>query len=262
MKNFERSANIHQEIQDHILDLEIDRRDKKNALTHSMYQTLSMAFQEAQNKPDIYVVHLHGQEDLFTAGNDLKDFIQLDLSAGSSAVDFLEVIAQFTKPIIASVGGPAIGIGTTLLLHCDLVVSSDEAVFQMPFVNLGVCPEGGSSFMLQQIAGHKLSNELLLLAEPFNSQVALQAGLVNHVYPAKEMLELGLELCKKIASKPQDSIRTTKALLKMHQQDKIQQVIHDEFEQFVSLIQRPVAKEIMTAILEKRAPNLSQFKST
>ncbi len=261
MTNFERSPYIHQEIKDHILELEIHRRDKKNALTHAMYQTLSVALQEAQNNPDIFVVYLHGQEDLFTSGNDLKEFIQLDLSAGSAAVDFLQDIAKFTKPIIASVGGPAIGIGTTLLLHCDLVLASEEAVFQMPFVNLGACPEGGSSFILQQIAGHKLSNELLLLGEPFNSHLAQQAGLINHAYPATEILERGMELCKKIASKSQDSIRTTKALLKTDQQDKIQQVIHHEFEQFARLIQTPLAKEIMTAILEKRAPNLSQFKS-
>jgi enoyl-CoA hydratase/carnithine racemase len=262
MTNFEPSPHIHQKIKDHILELEIDRRDKKNALTDRMYQTLSRALSDAQVNPDIRVIFLHGQADLFTSGNDLKDFMELDLRQGSAAVDFLHLIASYSKPLIAAVGGPAIGIGTTLLLHCDLALASEEAIFQMPFINLGVCPEGSSSFLLQQSAGQKLSNELLLLGEVFNSQVAKQAGLINHIYNASEIIAQGWELCKKMASKPQDSMRTTKALIKAHQSGQIQEVIDNEFEQFARLLQTPAAKEIMTAILEKRSPNTALYQSS
>jgi enoyl-CoA hydratase/carnithine racemase len=262
MTNFEPSNNINQNIKDHILELEIDRRDKKNALTDAMYQTLSRALSDAKSNSDIRVIFIHGQSDLFTSGNDLKDFMELDLSKGSAVVDFLHMISRYSKPMIAAVGGPAIGIGTTLLLHCDMVLASEDAIFQMPFVNLGVCPEGASSFLLQQSAGQKLSNELLLLGEAFNSHIAKQAGLINHIYPPSEIISQGWELCKKIASKPQDSIKTTKRLIKANQSDQIQRVIENEFEQFARLLQTPAAKEIMTAILEKRAPNMSTYHST
>jgi enoyl-CoA hydratase/carnithine racemase len=242
-----------------VLDIEISRRDKKNALTSGMYERISQLLKGAQTDPQVNVVFLHGQEDLFTSGNDLREFLSLDLRNGSAALDFLKAISSFTKPLIAAVGGDAIGVGTTLLLHCDLVIASNEARFQMPFVNLGFCPEGGSSFILPQTGGTKLANELLMLGEVFSAETALKAGIINTIYPKNDLLNQGLELSRKLANKPQDALRTTKSLIKCNQKEQINQVLQTEFEQVVRLLQTATAKEIMTAFMEKRPPNVALF---
>jgi enoyl-CoA hydratase/carnithine racemase len=253
------SPNILVKHSDAILDIEISRRDKKNALNTQMYRSINALLQDAQENPSINVVFLHGQDDLFTSGNDLKEFLNLDIREGSAALEFLRVIANFKKPLVASVGGDAIGIGTTLLLHCDIAIASQDARFQMPFVNLGVSPEGGSSYMLPAISGQKLSNELLMLGEAFDANKALRAGIINDFYPANEIIERGYEICKKLASKPQDALRTTKSLIKSHHVQELGQALHAEFEQFVRLLQTAPSREIMTAFIEKRMPNQAIF---
>jgi enoyl-CoA hydratase/carnithine racemase len=256
MTKIESTDHIKANYKDGILELEIYRRDKKNALTEAMYQSLTQNIQFAHINQDIRVIYLHGQEDLFTSGNDLGEFVKFNLSEESSALQFLKAIANCPLPIVAAVGGDAIGIGTTLLLHCDLVIASTQARFQLPFVNLGLCPEGASSYLLPIQAGHKLSNQLLLLGNSFDASVAHQAGLINSSYPKEQILQRGLEMCKQLASKPYDSIMSTKRLLKQHHQKSTNDALETEFSEFLHLLQQPASKEILRAFLEKRAPNI------
>ncbi len=260
MTKIESTDHIKANYKNGILELEIYRRDKKNALTGAMYQSLTKNIQFAHINQDIRVIYLHGQEDLFTSGNDLGEFVKFNLSEESSALQFLKAIANCHLPIVAAVGGDAIGIGTTLLLHCDLVIASTQARFQLPFVNLGLCPEGASSYLLPMKAGHKLSNELLLLGNYFDASVAHQAGLINSSYPKEQILLKGFEMCQQLASKPHDSILSTKRLLKQHHQKTTDETLESEFLEFLHLLQQPAAKEILRAFLEKRAPNISVSK--
>lgn len=256
MTKIESTDHIRANCKDGILELEIYRRDKKNALTGAMYQSLTKNIQFAHNNQDIRVIYLHGQEDLFTSGNDLGEFVKFNLSEESSALQFLKAIANCQLPFVAAVGGDAIGIGTTLLLHCDLVIASTQARFQLPFVNLGLCPEGASSYLLPIKAGHKLSNELLLLGNYFDASVANQAGLINSSYPKEQILQRGFDICQQLANKPYDSILSTKRLLKQNHQKIINETLESEFSEFLHLLQQPAAKEILRAFLEKRAPNI------
>ena len=253
------SEHIHQQIQDRILTLEINRRDRKNALNQAAYIALIEGLDEAEINPNISVVLIKGQHDLFSSGNDIKDFLNRDPNQEPKGRVFLKRIASFTKPIVAAVGGDAIGIGTTLLLHCDFVLATNHARFQLSFVNLGLCPEGGSSYLLPLMAGSKLANELLLNGKPFNAEIAKNAGIVTSVWSADEVTDRALELAKEIADKPLDALLTTKALLKKPFQSQLKQVMEEELVEFSRLLDTAPAKEIMNAFLEKRLPDKSTF---
>ncbi|MEO7964709.1 MAG: enoyl-CoA hydratase-related protein, partial [Gemmatimonadaceae bacterium] len=155
------TSHILTSFDDGVLSIELSRREKKNALTSAMYSAMSDALELAESDPDVRAVFLHGQADLFTAGNDLADFLDSRTREEAQAHRFLMTISTFPKPIVAAVGGVAVGIGTTMLLHCDFVLASSEARFQLPFVNLGLCPEAGASMLLPQMAGARLAAELL-----------------------------------------------------------------------------------------------------
>jgi|APCry1669189534_1035231.scaffolds.fasta_scaffold00573_9 enoyl-CoA hydratase/carnithine racemase len=253
------SPHIITNLKDSVLELEISRREKKNALNGAMYLTLAHHLTEAANNPAVNVVYIHGQEDLFTSGNDLHDFLNRDLTGPSPASVLLKVLTHYKKIIVAAVGGNAIGIGTTLLLHCDIAIASTQVRFQMPFVNLGACPEGGSSAILQRTGGQKLSSELLMLGDFFSAEKAQRAGIVNDIFPPEDLLSQGMEIAKRLAQKPQDALRTTKQLLKQGAQLDMDVVFEREFEQFARLLGTPVSREIVTAFLEKRAPDTSLF---
>lgn len=254
------SEHIHQQLQDRIFTLEINRRDRKNALNQAAYIALIEGLDEAEINPDISVVLIKGQHDLFSSGNDIKDFLNRDPNQEPKGRAFLKRIARFRKPIVAAVGGDAIGIGTTLLLHCDFVLAADNARFQLSFVNLGLCPEGGSSYLLPLMAGSKLANELLLIGKPFNAEIAKNAGIVSSIWSADQVIEQALELSKELANKPLDALLTTKALLKKPFQSQLDQVIDDELTEFSRLLNTTPSKEIMSAFLEKRPPDRSTFK--
>lgn len=254
------SEHIHQQLQDRILILEINRRDRKNALNQAAYIALIEGLDEAEINPDISVVLIQGQHDLFSSGNDIKDFLNRDPSEEPKGRAFLKRIASFTKPIVAAVGGDAIGIGSTLLLHCDFVLATEDARFQLSFVNLGLCPEGGSSYLLPLIAGSKLANELLLIGKPFNAETAKNAGIVTSIWTADEVMDQALDLAKELANKPLDALLTTKALLKKPFQSQLNQVIDEELVEFSRLLNTAPAKEIMNAFLEKRPPDKSTYK--
>ncbi len=254
------SEHIHLQIQDRILTLEIKRRDRKNALNQAAYIALIEGLDEAEKNPDISVVMIRGQHDLFSSGNDIKDFLNRDLKQEPKGRAFLKRIAGFTKPIVAAVGGDAIGIGTTLLLHCDFVLAANNARFQLSFVNIGLCPEGGSSYLLPLMAGSKLANELLLNGKPFDAVIAKNAGIVTSVWDADEIMNRALDLAKEIAEKPLDALLTTKALIKKPFQSQLNQVMDEELVEFSRLLNTAPSKEIMSAFLEKRASDTSMFK--
>ena len=178
------------ENRDGILRIEINRPDKKNALTAAMYQAMADALTAADADPKVRVVLIHGKSDLFTAGNDLQDFLDnRPRDEDRPAFQFLRNISRAQKPIVAAVAGAAVGIGTTMLLHCDLVYAAPNTRLQLPFVNLGLVPEAASSLLLPALVGYQRAAELLLLCEPFSAQTAKEIGLVNAVFPVASFRE-------------------------------------------------------------------------
>jgi enoyl-CoA hydratase/carnithine racemase len=245
---------------DGILRIEIDRPDKKNALTAAMYQALADAIELAEADSGVRVMLIHGKSDLFTAGNDLQDFLDNPPRDDHRPVfQFLYGISQAQKPIVAAVAGAAVGIGTTMLLHCDLVYAAPNARLQLPFVNLGLVPEAGSSLLLPGLIGYQRAAELLLLGEPFSAQQGKEIGLVTEVVPGSELLATAMAQAKKLASKPAASLRITKQLMKQGQMAAVAQRIKLESDHFGERLDSPEAKEAFSAFLEKRKPDFSKF---
>ena len=196
-------AEIETESQDHILRIKINRPEKKNAITRSMYAAMAVAIGRADNDSGVRAVFIHGTRDCFTAGNDLKDFQAFRQDGNNKDVsNFLSAISQAQKPLVAAVGGVAVGIGTTMLLHCDLVYAGESAQFILPFAALGLCPEAASSFLLPRLIGHQRASELLLLGEPFSAAQAVEIGLVNAVYPDAEYIDKAYTRVQKIVQQP------------------------------------------------------------
>lgn len=247
--------NILVDSADGIVTIEISRREKKNAITSDMYRAMSTALSRARDDSHVRVVLLRGQEDMFTAGNDLADFLQRKVGDPSAAIPFLHLIAAFEKPIVAAVAGNAVGIGTTLLLHCDLVYAADNAKFQLPFVNLALCPEGGSSLLLPRVAGYQRAAELLMLGEPFDASTAREAGFVNRVLAPGELMAAAMDAAQKLAARPAGSLAVTKALLKRPPDRSAIEAIDEEVIFFGDLVAAPAAKQIFAAFLEKRSPD-------
>jgi enoyl-CoA hydratase/carnithine racemase len=237
---------------DGVHTIELSRREKKNAITTAMYRAMSDAFEAAAADPSVRAVLLRGQADLFTAGNDLGDFLDGTTREEAQAHRFLIAISSFPKPVVAAVGGLAIGIGTTMLLHCDLVVAAAGTRFQLPFVPLGLCAEAGSSLLLPQMAGHRLAAELMLLGDPFDDQVARRAGIVNQVVAPESLLEVATTLAARLARQPADAMTTTKMLLKRSLGRSVHEAIADELPHFERLLQSDEARAIFRAFLEKR----------
>ena len=184
-----------------------NRLDKKNALTEAMYSALAEAMQQAATDDAVRVLVIQGDASVFTAGNDIKDFLEHPPTSTDAPVfRFLRQLVSFPKPLIAAVAGPAVGVGTTMLFHCDLVYAGDNAAFAMPFVNLGLCPEAGSSLLAPQLVGYQRAAELLLLGEPFLAETARDLGLVNRITAPTEVNELAGAQARRLASKPMSSL--------------------------------------------------------
>ena len=246
--------------QNQVMTIAWNRPEKKNALTQAMYAEVAAALLRAGEDNAIRSVLLTGTADCFTAGNDLADFLSNPATdADSPVVQFLTAISQFSKPIVAAVNGVAVGVGTTMLLHCDLVVAADTTKFSLPFSKLGLCPEGASSYLLPQLMGYQRAAELLLLGDTFDAQTARDCGLVNRIATADDFQAVGRELAERLAAMPPDSIRTSKALLKRSQQTVLADTFAAEFEQFGRMLQGPEAKEAMQAFMERRPADFSQF---
>lgn len=243
-----------------VLTITLNREEKKNSLTHAMYSAIAEALESARDDDSVRVVVLRGSASVFSAGNDLGDFQNTSDDEGLARPvhGFLHTVAQFPKPIVAAVCGPAVGIGTTVLLHCDIVYAGTNAVFSLPFVNLGLCPEAASSLLLPRIVGHARASELLLLGESFTPQTALESGLINGVLEPEEALEKAAETAAKLAAKPQKSLLATKSLLRSEQlRGDIIDRIETEAEVFGKMLTEPAAKEAFAAFMEKRKPDFS-----
>ncbi len=233
--------------------LTLNRVAKKNALTSHFYAELADAFEAAVSESSVRVLVIQGHETVFSAGNDIADFIQRPPHDGEAPVfRFLRAVSACPKPVMAAVAGPAVGIGTTMLLHCDLVYAGDNALFSMPFVNLGLCPEAASSLLVPQRLGHVRAAQMLMLGEPIDAATALEWGLVNAVLPPTEVNAHVERMALKLASKPVDSVMTTKRLLKQaHAQDVAQRIV-DEAQQFGRLMAEPAAQQAFAAFMTKR----------
>ena len=219
-----------------VLHIGMNRPQKKNALTHSMYVAMANAIKDSVTDDSIKVVLIHGTEDAFSAGNDLNDFDNRDVNQSSPASALLYQLHHYPKPIVGAVSGVAIGIGVTMLLHFDFVYAS-ETYFKMPFVDLGVCPEGGSSLLIPQLAGHRKAAEILMLGDAFNTQAAIDMGLVNQQIDKAEVFDFALNIAKTLALKPQNALRTTKRLLKAPQHTQLNNIIEHELVVFSELLQ-------------------------
>jgi enoyl-CoA hydratase/carnithine racemase len=234
-----------------VCTITFNRVDKKN-------QTLADALLAAKDDAATRVVVFQGHETIFSAGNDIADFLNNPPAGQDSPVfRFLHGIASFPKPVIAAVSGPAVGIGTTLLLHCDLVYAGDNAAFSMPFVNLGLCPEAASSLLVPQMMGYHRAAEALLLGEPFMAEAALEVGLVNRVVPPTEANNYAQAVAKKLAAKPMSALIETKRLMKINQAPLITQVMYEEGISFGHMLHEPAAREAFGAFMEKRKPDFS-----
>jgi enoyl-CoA hydratase/carnithine racemase len=210
------AEHISVSVQERVLTIRMDRLEKKNALTRGMYLGMIEALEQAQADAAVRAVLITGSPDCFTAGNDLMDFANAKPGETSPAIVYLQTLAAAQKPVMASVGGVAVGIGTTMLLHCDLVYASATARFQLPFVNLGLCPEAGSSFILPSLMGHRRAAELLFFGDPFSAETARDLGLVNEVCVENELFTRATVAARKLAEKPPSALCAAKALLKQN----------------------------------------------
>ena len=250
---------VRAETKGRIARIELARLDKKNAITTEMYAQMADALAAAAANRDVRAVLIHGSKDCFTAGNDISNFLQRDPNVKSPAFRVFDVLPALEKPVVAAVGGPAVGIGTTLLLHCDLVYATPGARFQLPFVPLGIVPEFGSTYLLPLLAGYQRAAELLLLGQPFTAEKAREVGIVTAIVREDELLGTAEEAAQKLAELPPESIRLTKRLMKSAHVAAVNQQIAEEARIFGERLGSPEAKEAMSAFLEKRKPDFSRF---
>jgi enoyl-CoA hydratase/carnithine racemase len=244
-----------------VLRIKINRTEKKNALTRAMYFAMADAITRTEEDSGIRVIFLHGTEDCFTAGNDLQDFKDFKQDGNVRPTNrFLVAISRAKKPMVAAVGGPAVGVGTTMLLHFDLVYAGESSKFMMPFVGLGLCPEAASSFLLPKLVGHQLASELLLLGEPFSAAKAHEIGLVNAVYPDSECIDRAFDQAKKLAQQPPASVRLTKALLKKSISSYVAETMAEEMKHFTERLASAECEEALSAFFEHRKPDFSSFE--
>ena len=250
---------------DGILTMQFNRPERKNAITAVMYQAMADALTAAEGDAEVRAILITGRPEIFTAGNDLDDFMKNSAplpgvpAEARPVFQFMRALAGSTKPVVAAVSGAAIGIGTTLLLHCDLVYAADNAKFAMPFAQLGLCPEFASSLLFPQLAGYPRAAEKLLLGETFLADEAYHMGLVSKVLPLADLMPYAQQQAAKLVALPAASIRTTKGLMKMAKTGPVNDAITAENKLFGAMLLAPEAKEAFTAFFEKRKPDFSKF---
>ena len=247
-----------------VATIEIARPEKKNALTVAMYQAMTEALIAATADGAVRAVLITGQPGVFTSGNDIEDFMSRAPGQGSDAMDspvfmFMRALLDCDKPVVAAVTGAAIGIGTTMLLHCDLVYVSDEARLAMPFVSLGLVPEFGSSLVVPQLMGHRRAAEKLLLGDPFTPEQAVDCGIANAVLPAAEVLNHARRIAERFNALPPGAVRESKQLLRGPQQAQLLETIGREGAIFARRLKSPEAIEAFQAFFQKRKPDFSKF---
>lgn len=249
------------ELHERVMTVRLNRADKKNALTGAMYTGVANALREASANPGVRVVVITGSGGSFCAGNDLASFLGDKLDPKDSPVmDFMHTMSTFAKPLVAAAYGPAIGVGATMMLHMDLAYAGEGTRFQFPFVNLGICAEFGSSFLLPRFAGQPRAAELLLLGEMFSANTAQEIGLINAVVPDTHVEIHAQTQAAKLAAKPPAALRMTKSLMKRWDAEQMRKIIDIEAELFMRMLGEAEAKESISAFLQKRAPDFSRFE--
>jgi len=244
-----------------IQKIQLKRPEKKNALTRAMYSALAEAIGQGEADDDIRAIFITGSDGSFSSGNDIMDFLQGPVLGENSPVSqFLAAISQAKKPIVAAVNGVAVGIGATMLLHCDLVYAAESARFRLPFVNLGLNPEAGSSYLLPQMMGYHRAAELVLLGDFFDADMARKVGIVNAVYTDDDLLENAWQKALQLAAQPPAALRLAKSLLKRSSAPAIAEAMREEGKHFAGRLQSPEAAEAMQAFMERRKPDFSRFK--
>ncbi len=246
-----------------VLTLRLNRPEKKNALTQAMYANLAERIVAAGNDPMVRVLLIAGQPGAFCAGNDMVDFMRVAQSGGdgdSPVIRFMKALAAFPKPVVASVNGLAIGVGVTVLLHCDLIYADEDARFALPFVNIGIVPEYASTYLLPRIMGHARAMELALLGEPFTAAHARECGLINEVLADGDAVEArALERAQRLAQQPPHALRTTKRLMKRWTDTIVADAIPLETSHLMPMLSQPEAQEAIGAFIAKRKPDFSKF---
>ena len=240
--------------------IEIARPEKKNAITAAMYRSMAEALAAAHDDAAARSIVICGHKDIFTAGNDLEDFMKnppADMNA--PVFQFMQALGYAEKPVIAAVNGAAVGIGTTMLMHCDLVYCADNSVFSMPFVSLGLCPEFASSFLVPLNAGYHKAVEKLLLGDPISADEAVEMKIVNRVLPPDDVLDFAVKQAERFNQLPPASVRATKRLLRSGWKTATEKVITDEANSFGQMLRSAEAKEAFTAFFERRKPDFSKF---
>jgi len=258
------SIHIRTGVLNGVATIEIARPEKKNALTGEMYTAMAEALAAAQADGAVRAVLITGQPGIFTSGNDIEDFMSRPPGQGSDSAEapvfrFMKALVDCDKPVVAAVTGAAIGVGTTLLLHCDFVYVSDEARLAMPFVSLGLVPEYASSLLVPQLMGHRRAAEKLLLGDPFTGEQAVECGIANAVLPAGELLAHARRVAERFNQLPPGAVRDAKRLMRAPQRELVLQTIKTEGEIFGQRLRSPEAREAFQAFFEKRRPDFSQF---
>ncbi|RKH39954.1 enoyl-CoA hydratase [Corallococcus sicarius] len=235
-----------------VFSVTFNRPEKKNAFTHAMYEAATAALQEADRRDDVRVVLLSGAGGAFTAGNDIGDFVEHPPAGEDSAVfRYLRALSSMEKPVLAAVEGAAVGIGTTMLLHCDYVVAGEKARFSMPFVNLGLCAEGASSLLLPRMAGFALASELLMFGDPFNAETALRAGIINKAVPEAQLKEVATERARSLAARPMEALKVTKRLIRGPLREQVQETLKREGVEFIQRLHSDEAREALMSFMTR-----------
>jgi len=242
-----------------VATIEIARPEKKNAITGAMYHQMAAALDAAKADPAVRAVLITGQPGIFTSGNDIEDFMQRPPGGEPPAFALMKALMGCDKPVIAAVTGAAIGIGTTMLLHCDFVYVSDEARLAMPFVSLGLVPEFASSLIVPQLMGNVRAAEKLLLGEPFTAADAVECGIANAVLPANEVVNHARRIAERFNALPPGAVRDTKVLMRRARSASAVETIAAESEVFGQRLRSPEAQEAFSAFFQKRKPDFSKF---
>ena len=253
------TQNVVTELDTGVLIVRMNRPDKKNALTPAMYSAMADAIERAEDEKEIRVVLFTGTAGVFTAGNDMADFLANPSNDTDRPVNrFIGKMATTDVPLLAAVDGIAVGIGTTMLLHFYQVFASENARFSLPFVKLGVVPEAGSSLLLVEICGYQKAAELLMLGEPFSADEAFESGIVSRLLPAGELMQEALAFAHALAARPRQALRDTKQLMRRPKEPLLERIAVEGDVFFRNLVS-PAAREAMTAFVEKRTPDFSKF---
>lgn len=243
----ERSGNI--------LSVQLNRPSKRNAITTEMYVTLADVLEAAATDDQVRVVLCHAAGESFSAGDDLQNYLEHPPGLfGSPQTRLIRALMDFGKPLVAAVQGVALGVGTTLLTHCDFVYAAESAQFQLPFIHLGVGPEFGSSYLLPLRSGHLRASELFLLGRPFPAREAAEIGLVTKVVPDAKLLATAMETAQALASKSPAAIRDTKRLLKNLSRKRLEEAVHLEVESFSERVRSDEAREAFRSFVTKHPP--------